>query len=145
VIPFEYEIVYDFRENITGVFANNKWLLINKNNTIVKQPAISVFYGFVNGKAKIISNGRIGFMNTAGEITYTGEMEQPVAARIPLSNTSSAVTQCPDNIDFENGNFNNWNCFTGYVDSVGNTNVITVTPSAPVANRHRIYNRVIPS
>lgn len=145
IVPFEYEIVYDFKENVTGVYANNKWLLINKNNIIVKQPAITVFYGFVNGKAKITSNNRIGYMDVLGEITYTGEISQPAISRTANNNTGNAVSQCPDNIDFENGNFNNWNCFTGYVDSVGNTNVITVTPSVPVNNRHRIYQRTATS
>ena len=59
--------------------------------------------------------------------------------------TNSIVSPCPDNIDFENGNFNNWKCFTGHVDSSGNTNVITVSPSAPTPGRHTIVSRTLPS
>ncbi|MEO8771567.1 MAG: PKD domain-containing protein [Ferruginibacter sp.] len=147
VIPFEYEIVYDFKETVTAVFTNKKWLLINSNAVVIKQLDISVFYGFNNGKARIINDNRTGIMNTLGEITYTGEIDRPKqkVTRTNSTPVSNVFSQCPDNIDFENGNFNNWNCFTGYADSVGNTNVITVAPSAPILNRHRIYGRSTPS
>jgi gliding motility-associated-like protein len=47
---------------------------------------------------------------------------------------------CPPNIDFENGNFAGWTCYTGSVASVSNTNVITFTSSGgPVADRHTMY------
>ncbi len=45
---------------------------------------------------------------------------------------------CPPNIDFENGNFNNWQTYSGTVKAVGTTNTITVNPVAPAANRHTI-------
>ncbi|MFT3912042.1 MAG: PKD domain-containing protein [Ferruginibacter sp.] len=144
VVPFEYEIVYDFKEPVTAVFKNAKWQLINTNAVAVNQLDITAFYGFNNGKAKIIRDGRVGTMDITGTITYTGEViQQPTRRTVaPISNVNG---QCPDNIDFENGNFNNWNCFTGSVDSAGNTNVITVTPSPPIGNRHRIINRTTPS
>ena len=55
--------------------------------------------------------------------------------------TRSAYSQtCPDNIDFESGNFNNWQCYIGAVDTLNLQNVITLNPSAPVANRHEIIS-----
>ena len=55
--------------------------------------------------------------------------------------TSVLFAQCPPNIDFENGNFNNWICYTGNVASVDNTNVITFTNSGgPVAGRHTMLS-----
>jgi gliding motility-associated-like protein len=49
--------------------------------------------------------------------------------------------QCPLNIDFENGNFNYWTCYTGNVASVNNTNIITFTNSGPpVAGRHTMFS-----
>lgn len=50
----------------------------------------------------------------------------------------TAKAQCPPNIDFEMGAFNNWQCYTGTVGVSGTTNVITLTPSPPVYNRHEI-------
>lgn len=49
---------------------------------------------------------------------------------------------CPPNIDFEEGNFNGWSCYTGTVGVVGGENQIMLTNSGgPVANRHTIYSR----
>lgn len=144
LIPYQYEIAFDFTESVTPVFANKKWSLINVNGIAIKQLDITACYGFNNGKAKVIKDGRIGFMSTLGDINYTGETIQQASARIPAP-ANNVVFPCPDNIDFEDGDLSSWNCFTGIADSVGNTNVITVTPSAPIANRHRIINRVMPS
>ena len=47
---------------------------------------------------------------------------------------------CPPNIDFEFGNFTNWECSIGSVDAIGSQNVITLAPSPPTANRHEIVN-----
>lgn len=51
--------------------------------------------------------------------------------------------QCPENIDFEYGNFSNWTCYTGYVSAAGGQNVITLSQSGgPVTGQHEIYDRV---
>ena len=53
VIPFEYDIAYDFTESVTAAYKNNKWYLINRQGAIVKRLDIDVFYGFKNGKARV--------------------------------------------------------------------------------------------
>ena len=48
---------------------------------------------------------------------------------------------CPPNIDFENGDFSGWTCYTGSVASVNNSNVITFNYSGgPVSGRHTMFN-----
>lgn len=47
---------------------------------------------------------------------------------------------CPPNIDFENGTFDGWTCYTGSVADVGGQNVISLSPSGPVYNRHTMYS-----
>ena len=47
---------------------------------------------------------------------------------------------CPANIDFENGNFNGWTCYTGNVVVNGGQNDIILSPSSPVPNRHTILS-----
>ncbi|MEY2917943.1 MAG: hypothetical protein RIS73_1657, partial [Bacteroidota bacterium] len=47
---------------------------------------------------------------------------------------------CPHNIDFEEGNFNGWTCYTGNVAAVGGQNVISLTPSGPVGGRHTMMS-----
>ena len=147
IIPFQYEIVFDFKETVTAVLANKKWSLINMNGQVIKALDITVFYGFKKGIAKIEKDGVAGTMNTRGEIILTKENKIPVSNRMPYIPRSTGATSsvCPDNIDFEYGSFLNWKCFRGSVDSVGNTNVITVNPSPPTNNRHTIYNRTMPS
>ncbi len=54
---------------------------------------------------------------------------------------NSRAQQCPANIDFETGTFDNWTCYTGFVSVSGNQNDITLTPSAgPVPDRHTMYS-----
>ena len=46
---------------------------------------------------------------------------------------------CPANIDFENGTFDGWTCYTGYVTGNG-TNIISLAPaSGPVPERQTMY------
>ena len=147
IIPCEYEIVFDFKTAVTVVYKKQKWFLINTSGDVLKSLPITAFYGFNNGIARVEHEGRQGTMNTLGVISfqnsYHKDTEQARLPSVPLA--PNTVTDCPDNIDFEFGSFLNWKCFTGRVDSVGNTNVITVTPSPPTANRHTLYNRVLPS
>jgi len=48
---------------------------------------------------------------------------------------SQSSSQCPQNIGFETGTLQNWECYIGSVSRAG---VISVSPSAPVSNRHAI-------
>ncbi len=48
---------------------------------------------------------------------------------------------CPPNIDFENGNFNGWTCYTGSVAAVGSQNVITLNATGgPVGDRQTMIS-----
>ena len=56
-----------------------------------------------------------------------------------LSVFQTAYSQtCPPNLDFEKGDFSNWQCFTGTTASDGIKNVITLNETPPVAGRHEI-------
>jgi len=59
-----------------------------------------------------------------------------IACFFPKAYTQS----CPPNLDFESGNFTNWQCFTGTTDTVGGKNRMVLNPSAPVFNRHEIIS-----
>ena len=147
VLPFNYEIVFDFDGPVTAVYNDRTWWLANNKGEITRSLDISVCYGFKNGVARITRDDQEGLLYPDGRIVFT--QAKPVAVNPvpyhPNTNTSNIVVPCPDNIGFENGDFTNWQCYTGQVDSVGNTNVITLTPSPPTANRHTIYPRALPS
>jgi gliding motility-associated-like protein len=54
---------------------------------------------------------------------------------------STHAQKCPPNIDFENGNFDGWTCYTGRTEAVGSTNVINLSPSGgPINSRHTLMN-----
>jgi gliding motility-associated-like protein len=48
---------------------------------------------------------------------------------------------CPPNIDFEAGNFSNWNCFIGDTKVTNGQNAIDLTPTPPLPGRHEIIKR----
>ncbi len=53
-----------------------------------------------------------------------------------------SFAQCPPNLDFEEGTFNGWVCYTGNVTTSGTTNVISLSPSGgPITNRHTMLTR----
>lgn len=49
---------------------------------------------------------------------------------------------CPDNLDFEFGDFTNWTCRTGSVAVVGGVNTVTWSGVGPVPGRHDIITPI---
>jgi gliding motility-associated-like protein len=47
---------------------------------------------------------------------------------------------CPPNIDFEDGNFDGWTCYTGGVSAGGGQNTISLSPSSPIGGRHTMMS-----
>ncbi len=48
---------------------------------------------------------------------------------------------CPQNIDFETGTFDQWTCYVGFVIEQGNKNLIRISPSGQaMSNRHTMYS-----
>lgn len=54
-----------------------------------------------------------------------------------LSGAHSQTT-CPPNLDFESGDFTNWECFIGTTDTIGGKNRMNLHSSLPVPGRHTI-------
>ena len=58
----------------------------------------------------------------------------------PLQKAPNAGA-CTDNIDFEWGNFTNWQCYTGLAYTSGGTNLVNWNaPGLPIAGRHQIIS-----
>ncbi len=62
-----------------------------------------------------------------------------VATSVCLYQISTAQN-CPSNIDFEDGTFNGWTCYTGGVAAVNGQNVISLSPSGPLDGRHTMMS-----
>ncbi len=69
---------------------------------------------------------------------YTSVLQIFFAVVFLCFTKSITAQNCPPNIDFENGNFNGWQCYTGFVSAAGGVNTISLSPSAPMVNRHAI-------
>ncbi len=151
VVPCDYDLVFDFKWSQTLASKGNNWYFINTKNQVTKLDGIEHCSGFVLGAFLVRKNGVDGKLSMNGN--FTPIATNPVvndnktttsrATNPSINSASSAI--CPNNLDFENGNFTDWSCYTGRVDSLGTTNVITVAPSAPINNRHRIITRATPS
>ncbi|HET9744994.1 MAG TPA: T9SS type B sorting domain-containing protein [Chitinophagaceae bacterium] len=61
---------------------------------------------------------------------------------IPVSLISlRSVAQCPPNLDFETGTFDNWTCYTGNVSASGGRNTIFLANSGgPMPTQHTMYS-----
>jgi len=53
---------------------------------------------------------------------------------------ASAQNVCPPNLDFEDGNFNNWTSKAGSVTTSGSNNTIILSTTPPLAGRHTIIS-----
>ena len=63
----------------------------------------------------------------------------PLLSFLILSKNS--YSQCPPNIDFEMGTFDNWTCYAGSVSAVGGVNTISLANvGGPIAGRHTMYS-----
>ena len=68
-------------------------------------------------------------------------MKQPLLILFLCFCIGKAFSQsCPLNIDFEQGDFTNWQCFTGTTFTNSNKNVIDLKPSEPTIGRHEIIS-----
>ncbi len=147
IIPCSYDVVFDFIQNKTLVSKGNSWFMVSKRNEVKELSGVEACKGFEKGNFIVVKNGMLGKLNENAQFTPTAKNNSIAAVSrqaTPVTNNASSVT-CPNNLDFENGNFTDWRCFTGTVDSIGTRNVITVAPSLPINNRHRIITRANPS
>jgi gliding motility-associated-like protein len=72
---------------------------------------------------------------------YCGFAKQIILAYVLVCSSFSSIAQnCPVNIDFEEGTFNGWTCYTGGVSAGGGQNTITLNPSGAVGGRHTMMS-----
>jgi gliding motility-associated-like protein len=72
------------------------------------------------------------FYGFAGQITF--------ACILICISLYSTAQNCPYNIDFEDGTFNGWTCYTGGVSAGGGQNTISLNPSGPISGRHTMMS-----
>ncbi|MBE7169114.1 MAG: gliding motility-associated C-terminal domain-containing protein [Williamsia sp.] len=78
--------------------------------------------------------------NSSVSPCFTRQLVLILVACTGLYAVSYAQT-CPPNIDFETGTFDGWTCYTGSAGVLNDQNVISLSFSGPVPNRHTMYTR----
>src|SRR5687767_5734539 len=73
-----------------------------------------------------------------------------IVAALHASISFGQAGTCPPNIDFENGNFINWYCYTGKVTTSAGVNTINwfnnnPPVNSPVNGRHKMLTSTTPS
>lgn len=58
---------------------------------------------------------------------------------ICLWSFTTNAQNCPPNIDFETGSLNGWTCYAGNTGHVNGVNVLTLSPSGPISDRHTMF------
>ena len=165
IIPLQYESVNGFFGPTTAVKMNGVWYLIDKKGNELKKLEASYVNNFRKGKASIILNNKYAYINHSGNILPPGWTTVAEIATRQNNKTSlnKLNVSCPQNIDFEDGNFNGWKCFTGivkppffdqytgnsltgpYGNSTSGTNETTLSLSSNQINRHEIIPKTTPS
>lgn len=150
VIDFEYEHISPFIHNISISRKENAWYLINALDRSTKKLAIDYYSGREKNRLVVYKNGKKGYLDLNGKLLAPGWMEANLTTPVHRTNSSLQVNNntCPPNVNFEEGLFNQWECFNGFVQAQGNQNVITMSPNTPVPadpNRHLIIPRTTPA
>jgi gliding motility-associated-like protein len=82
----------------------------------------------------------LNFKTSCARKLFTPTLQIIFAGAFVCFSLITKAQNCPPNIDFEFGNFNGWQCYTGSVAAVGSQNVISLSPSSPIDGRHTIMS-----
>lgn len=82
----------------------------------------------------------LNFKTFICRLRYGTNKQIAFALVLLLSRLSLTAQDCPPNIDFEQGTFDGWTCYTGGVIASSGQNIITLTPSGPQAGRHTMMS-----
>ncbi len=160
IVAVDCEKVNSFLGPTTAIKKNGIWFLINKKGETIKRFEVDHVNNFKDGKSTIILKNKYAYINHAGVILPPGWITVPGSNKsLVQQSTSNLNVSCPQNIDFEQGNFNLWKCYTGVVvpplfdgvsgnvlygahgNSSTNFNETILNLSGPTPNRHEIISR----
>lgn len=121
ILSTQFDFVCDFWESSTMAKKAEHWLLIDEKGNVLKKFDIDFFDGFRNGKAKIIKKRQIAYIDPSGMILAPGwTPDVQVRRPAPSVSLNNINTGCPDNIDFEFGDYRIWTSSVGSVGCVSN-------------------------
>jgi len=150
IIACTYDHLSKFLGRAAIVRKMDRWVLIDSSGKHEKVLDIENYIGIDQHQFIVYKHGQKARMDQNGNLVAPGWISDPSATIIASSSTPLSVNNaaCPPNVNFEEGLFDQWECFIGSVRAVGNQNVVTMNPTTPVPadpNRHLIIPRTIPS
>ena len=142
IIPCMYDLVIDFKDSAALVLNNNQWKKINRDGHLISEKLTKKDFA------------AFGLPNLVGSTLYfdtNTSNQNGSSASIEINNSNEVITQthevtlpsvpCPNNITFENGNFSNWNAFTGSTSCLSSRNRVALSSSSFINNRHTMVGR----
>jgi hypothetical protein len=157
-----FDAVKDFVQLRAAVSLNKKWGFIDPAGNIIVPLQYDNVSDFTTGEALACSNDVCNWINTKGatvqtptaaarqsSVAGTPVLNNQTPARMLSANTLGSVP-CPENIDLEKGNFQNWQTNIGTTVDVGTTNILNLPASswknnANTSGRQELQDRQNPS
>lgn len=142
VIPCIYDMVVDFKDSISLVLLNKKWKKINRNGYLISSQLLNIDFSDFNlpdlSKSTFyFNNDDVAHDDLAGVIQLNNSSD----VNIQTHDVTQPVLPCPNNITFEDGNFSNWNAFTGTTKCLSSRNNVALSSSGFINNRHTLLGK----
>ena len=142
VIPCIYDMVVDFKDSISLVLLNKKWKKINRNGYLISSQLLNIDFSDFNlpdlSKSTFyFNNNDVAHDDLAGVIQLNNSSD----VNIQTHDVTQPVLPCPNNITFEDGNFSNWNAFTGTTKCLSSRNNVALSGSGFINNRHTLLGK----
>ncbi len=82
----------------------------------------------------------LNFKTSCARSLFAPTLQIIFASLFLCTSSFTKAQNCPPNIDFEDGNFDGWTCYTGGVSAAGGQNTISLSPSSPIGGRHTMMS-----
>jgi gliding motility-associated-like protein len=155
VSPVRYDAVRNFFNNRAAVSNNNKWGIINEKGELVIRVRYDGVEDFDGTKQKILAcaqdvcdyfdkNGMlIVDLNNRSNVSPAGSFPPAISNNGNAHLLNAANIACPPNIDFENGNFSNWQTNVGTTYSLNSTNILNLPAGTWLINTNTANRQVL--
>ena len=142
IIPCIYDLVIDFKDSIALVLLDNTWKKINRKGRLISNQLSDIDFTLfdlpnLNGSTFYFNSSNVSQNNLSGEVQLNNFSD----VNIQTHDVSQPNLPCPNNITFENGNFSNWNAFTGSTRCLSSRNNVALSSSGFINNRHTLLGK----
>ena len=127
IIPLIYSNASNFYNNTAAVCFDDKWIVINSKGKYIADLQVEDYDKYFENKL----------------ILPTKKRTQNHAANTNYNFNKISTSGCPVNLDFENGNFQNWETDTGHTYSTATQNFIVLPSNTWIVGQNTINRQMI--